>query len=96
MRASTPRKSDKPTGERIQVCVRMRPLLQPFEDEVAWEIDQENRSIYPINQMKLLNTKVDVMKLKTRDLAVRRYSEMNSGQQFTYGIAFCFKCFNIG
>ena len=85
MRASTPRKNDKPIGERIQVCVRMRPLLQPFEDEVAWEIDSETRSIYPINQMKLLNTKVDVMKLKTRDLAVRRYSEVNSGQQFTYG-----------
>lgn len=86
MRAGSPRKSDKISGERIQVCVRMRPLLKPAEDEVAWDIDPENNAIFPINTMKLLNTKTDVMKLKTRDLVARRYSEANSGQQFSYGL----------
>lgn len=86
MRASSPRKNDKTSCERIQVCVRMRPLLKPFEDEIAWNVDKRTNTISPSsNSAKLANPKTDIMKLKTRDLALRRYSETNSGQQFSYG-----------
>jgi hypothetical protein len=35
----------KQKKESIQVCIRMRPILTPYEDEVAWTGDPENNTI---------------------------------------------------
>ena len=32
--------------ENIKVCIRMRPLLPPYEDEVVWEVNQKGQSIF--------------------------------------------------
>lgn len=42
---------DRPK-ENIQVCVRMRPLLEPYEDEVAWEIDKDHKIIKSRQNLK--------------------------------------------
>ncbi|KAL4438108.1 hypothetical protein ABPG74_016887 [Tetrahymena malaccensis] len=37
----------------IQISVRMRPLLQDFEDEVSWIVDKQNKSIQSQTQKNL-------------------------------------------
>lgn len=32
-------------NEAIQVSIRMRPLLLPYEDECAWAIDESSNTI---------------------------------------------------
>ncbi len=33
-------------AEQIRVCIRMRPVLPPYEDEEAWGIDENEKKIY--------------------------------------------------
>jgi hypothetical protein len=69
--------------ENIQVCVRMRPLLEPFEDEVAWEVDNQNSAIKTRPDLK--NT-LDTNKLKALTVSHSRYyNELLHQQQFTFG-----------
>lgn len=37
-------KTSKVAAEKIKVCIRLRPLLAPYEDEEVWGVDyRENR-----------------------------------------------------
>jgi hypothetical protein len=37
-------KSGAVPGEKIRVCIRVRPLLAPYEDEEVWGVDlKENK-----------------------------------------------------
>ena len=36
------------TNEKIQVCVRMRPLLKPHEDDIAWQADENTNTILTV------------------------------------------------
>jgi hypothetical protein len=57
-------------SENIQVCVRMRPLLEPYEDEIAWEVDYQNSAIKTRPDLK--NT-LDTNKLKALTVSHSRY-----------------------
>ena len=35
-------------NENIQVCVRLRPLLKPHEDDIAWEANETNNTIFTV------------------------------------------------
>jgi len=32
--------------EQIRVCVRMRPLLPPYEDEEVWAVDYNENKVF--------------------------------------------------
>jgi len=34
--------------DAIRVCIRMRPLLKPYEDEEVWAVDNRTNTIYSI------------------------------------------------
>lgn len=40
---------NKINAEQIKVCIRLRPLLAPYEDEVAWGVDGKDNRIYSLN-----------------------------------------------
>lgn len=81
-RAHTP-SIDEKHPENIQVCVRMRPLLEPYEDEVAWEVDYQTKSIRTVPDFK---NSLDINKLKSININnTRHYSELFHHQSFTFG-----------
>jgi hypothetical protein len=45
----------KLNAEQIKVCIRMRPLLPPYEDEDVWGVDYKENKIYSLNT-NLANT----------------------------------------
>jgi hypothetical protein len=36
-------------GEKIKVCIRVRPLLSPYEDEEVWGVDEKENKIQSMN-----------------------------------------------
>jgi len=61
----------------IEVCVRMRPLLEPYEDEVVWEIDEANKTI---------KSKIENLDLKSLNLSHSKfYNDYTNTQRFVYG-----------
>ncbi len=36
-------------GEKIRVCVRVRPLLAPYEDEEVWGVDPMENKVNSLN-----------------------------------------------
>jgi hypothetical protein len=40
----------KVTAEKIKVCIRLRPLLAPYEDEEVWGVDIRENKITSMNQ----------------------------------------------
>lgn len=69
--------------ENIQVCVRMRPLLEPYEDELAWEVDNDNNVIKTRSDLKSV---VDSNKIKALTASGSRYyNELLHQQIFTFG-----------
>ena len=42
-------------AEQIKVCIRMRPLLAPYEDEEVWGVDYKEEKVYSLNN-NLANT----------------------------------------
>jgi hypothetical protein len=78
--ASSPEERDP---ENIQVCVRMRPLLEQYEDEAVWEIDYKTKTIYTKPDFK---NSLDLNKLKSININhTRHYSELFHNQSFTFG-----------
>ena len=69
--------NDETPSNPIEVIIRMRPLLEPFEDEVAWEIDEENNAI----KSRLENFDVKSLNLSHPKF----YAEFASAQRFFYG-----------
>lgn len=74
--------------EAIQVCVRMRPLLKPYEDEEVWAVDSRTNTLTtlsmqysPPNFVEL--SSVSLNSLKDRDIR-RRYADTLSPQNFTF------------
>lgn len=47
--------NNKINAEQIRVCIRMRPLLSPYEDEEAWSVNQRESKIFS-NNNTLSNT----------------------------------------
>lgn len=41
--------NNKINAEQVKVCIRLRPLLGPYEDEVAWGVDGKDNRIYSLN-----------------------------------------------
>jgi hypothetical protein len=37
------------SAEKIKVCIRVRPLLAPYEDEEVWGVDLKENRINSIN-----------------------------------------------
>jgi hypothetical protein len=74
--------------EAIQVCVRMRPLLKPYEDEEVWAVDSRTNTLttlsmqyVPPNLAEMSN--VSLNSLKDRDIR-RRYADSLSPQSFVF------------
>lgn len=67
--------------EAIQVCIRVRPLLKPYEDEEIWSTDSHSNAIYTIGAQNLINTS-DVT-VKDRDSRLR-YAEGLGPQSYVY------------
>ncbi len=41
--------SRKISAEKIKVCIRVRPLLAPYEDEEVWGVDLKENRINSLN-----------------------------------------------
>jgi|LauGreDrversion4_2_1035121.scaffolds.fasta_scaffold2432493_1 hypothetical protein len=39
----------KQNAEKIKVCIRVRPLLAPYEDEEVWGVDLKENKINSLN-----------------------------------------------
>ena len=59
----------RPNKEAIQVVIRMRPLLEPFEDEEIWAVNDKRTSIYTTKSLR------DIETPRTRKDFRRRYAE---------------------
>jgi len=67
---------DESPANAIEVIVRMRPLLEPYEDEIVWEVDEENNTI---------KSKIENFDVKTLNLSHPKfYSEFGSSQRFVF------------
>ena len=69
------------SSELIKVCVRVRPLLKPYEDEEAWHASASTHSILSATPSQSLPD-VSVL-LKERDLR-RKYADTLGPQQFVF------------
>jgi len=80
---------ERRSTELIKVCVRLRPLLKPYEDEEVWAVDQSSSSICtianPYSNLNLLDdvSNVSLNSLKERDIR-RRYADTLGPQSFTF------------
>ena len=78
-------KEDNGPGNPIEVIVRMRPLLETFEDEVVWEVDEENNAI---------KSKTENIDFSTLNMSHPKYlNEFANTQKFVYGTLFPFIIF---
>ncbi len=69
---------DESPANAIEVIVRMRPLLEPYEDEIVWEVDEETNTI---------KSKIENFDVKTLNLSHPKfYSEFGSSQRFVFGM----------
>jgi hypothetical protein len=41
--------SNKINAEQIKVCIRVRPILAPYEDEEIWGVDSKEQKISSLN-----------------------------------------------
>lgn len=77
--------------QSIQVAIRMRPLLLPYEDACAWSTDESSNSIATIpnipNPLELSPGKINPLLLRDRDLK-RRFTDCMQSYSFRYGIIF--------
>eukprot|EP00347_Sterkiella_histriomuscorum_P016506 403352920 len=47
--SSIQNQSNKINAEQIKVCIRMRPLLPPYEDQDVWGVDYKDNKIFSLN-----------------------------------------------
>jgi hypothetical protein len=47
--------NNKINAEQVKVCIRMRPLLPPYEDEDVWGIDYKENKVFSTNNNNLAN-----------------------------------------
>lgn len=71
------------SSELIKVCVRVRPLLKPYEDEEAWSASPSTHSILSAPPSSLSLPDVSLPSLKERDLR-RKYADTLGPQQFVF------------
>eukprot|EP00357_Protocruzia_adherens_P008266 CAMPEP_0115016942 /NCGR_PEP_ID=MMETSP0216-20121206/27785_1 /TAXON_ID=223996 /ORGANISM="Protocruzia adherens, Strain Boccale" /LENGTH=259 /DNA_ID=CAMNT_0002387591 /DNA_START=38 /DNA_END=814 /DNA_ORIENTATION=+ len=92
MRGPNGRNRDNYKDEMIRVCIRMRPLLAPYEDEEVWNADDKAGAISTLshavghNASYLDVSSMSSASLRERDLR-RRYSEITS-QNFKFDNVF--------
>lgn len=71
---------DESPANAIEVIVRMRPLLEPYEDEIVWEVDEDSN---------IIKSRIENFDIKTLNLSHPKfYSEFGSGQKFAFGMHF--------
>jgi Kinesin motor domain/Regulator of chromosome condensation (RCC1) repeat len=73
----------KKRKENIKVCIRMRPLLRPYEDEEIWSIDKNSISSRPIPLNPMDLSSASFVSLKERDIR-RRYADSLGQNSFTF------------
>lgn len=73
----------KKRKENIKVCIRMRPLLRPYEDEEIWSIDKNTIFSRPIPLAPMDLSQASFSSLKERDVR-RRYADSLSPNSFTF------------
>jgi centromeric protein E len=56
------------TAEKIRVCIRVRPLLQPYEDEEVWGVDLKE------NKINSLNTNLSATALDPVQIAMNHFN----------------------
>jgi len=72
----SPREPIAPSDGNIEVCVRVRPLLEPYEDEVVWDVDETSRTV---------RTRIDNIDLRSLNLSHSKfYNDSSSAQRFAY------------
>eukprot|EP00831_Metopus_contortus_P032054 TRINITY_DN25990_c0_g1_i1.p2 TRINITY_DN25990_c0_g1~~TRINITY_DN25990_c0_g1_i1.p2 ORF type:complete len:219 (-),score=46.77 TRINITY_DN25990_c0_g1_i1:149-805(-) len=75
----------------IEVAIRMRPLLLPFEDECAWKVDSPNGAISTINNLQptldLSPGNFNPLLLRDRDLK-RRFTDIFQSYSFRFDNVF--------
>ena len=69
--------------ENIQVCIRMRPLLKPYEDEEIWVIDKNTITSRPVSLAPMDLSSISFNSLKERDIR-RRYADSFSTNSFSF------------
>lgn len=77
------------------MCVRMRPLLKPFEVESIWAVDQRASTIYTIGSpyatQSLNISNASLSSLQERDIR-RRYADTLGPQRFSFGYVYDEEC----
>ena len=74
---STDSPREERTSNNIEVCVRMRPILEPYEDEIVWEVDEATKTI---------KAKAENLDVKSLNLSHPKfYNEFSNTQKFTFG-----------
>ena len=73
----------KKRKENIKVCIRMRPLLRPYEDEEIWSIEKNTIFSRPLNYTPMDISSASFNSLKERDIR-RRYVDSLSPTSFTF------------
>ncbi|OMJ70771.1 hypothetical protein SteCoe_31192 [Stentor coeruleus] len=73
----------KKTKENIKVCIRMRPLLRPYEDEEIWNIDKNTITSRPSQLVPMDLSNASFTSLKERDIR-RRYADTLGPNSFTF------------
>ena len=73
----------KKSKENIKVCIRMRPLLRPYEDEEIWTIDKNTIFSRSLNYTPMDLSSASFVSLKERDIR-RRYVDSLSPSSFTF------------
>ena len=75
----------------IQVCIRMRPLLTPIEDEVSWEVDEQSNQIRSTNTNSNANFSMEggnISNLMLREKELkRRFAETAQQFEYNFGIS---------
>ena len=64
-------------------CIRMRPLLKPYEDEEIWTIEKNTITSRPIPLSPMDLSSASFASLKERDIR-RRYADSLSPNTFTF------------
>ena len=58
--------------QAIKVAIRLRPILEPFEDEEIWAVNSRRTQIYTTKNLQEINNSTSI---KDRAELYRRYGE---------------------
>ena len=90
----------KPNNEdsSVKVCIRMRPLLKPYEDEEVWTVNEQNNTVVSMQGQKQDSTNsfstfapsnggytAETLALMTKKDTRRKYYDNVSQYTFPFG-----------